>query len=218
MLDLDINVGMSLNMQLQVGEARRRHDVHVIGYVEGESLLVTMPRENGALAKIFPHDDYIVRYFKGKNIVAFKTRVMHVAKVPFWHLYLEYPSSLEKVEIRQSERIAISITAQALVEGQKYWSVIRDISAGGAQLVVNEEIGKPGEHLELFFDLQLSDIEREVHLVAVIRNVRLDKSSLNNKPEYHYGVEFVDPSEQDVVFVQGFVYEHLLNYRDAKSA
>lgn len=218
MEELDINIGTNLNMQLLVGESKRRHDVQVIGYLKGESFLVTMPRENGALAKIFPHDEYIVRYFKGKNIVAFKTKILHVSKIPYYHLHLEFPKQLEKIEIRQAERINISITAQTQVKGQKHWSVIRNLSAGGAQVIINDEVGKSGEHIELFFDLKIGDIEREIHLVAVIRNIRKGKNESTGKDEYHYGVEFMDPSEQDVVFVQGFVYEQLLNNRDSESA
>lgn len=217
MEDLDLTVGMSLNMQLLVGVSNRRHDVILIGYVKGESILVTMPRENGALAKIFPQDEYIVRYFRGRNIVAFKTKILHVAKVPFWYLHLEYPHQLEKVEIRHAERIRISVTAQTLAKGEKHWSVIRDLSASGALVVVNNVVGQEGDHIELFFDLSIGDIEREVHLVAVIRNVRSIVNKSTNKPEYSYGVEFIDPSEQDVVFVRGFVYEQLLNHREDDS-
>lgn len=214
MEDLDINIGMPLNMQLLMGESKRRYDVQVIGYLKGESLLVSMPRENGALAKIFPQDEYIVRYFKGKNIIAFKTKIVHVAKIPYWYLHLEYPDKLEKVEIRQAERIRISVTAQTLIEGQRYWSVIRNISAGGAQVVINQDVAKPGDHVELFFDLKIGDIEREIHLVALVRNRREGESQIKGKREYQYGVEFMDPSEQDVVFVQGYVYEQLLTNRD----
>jgi c-di-GMP-binding flagellar brake protein YcgR len=213
MEDLEITIGMGLNMQLLTGESKRRHDVQVIGYLKGESLLVTMPRENGALAKIFPHDEYIVRYFKGKNIIAFKTRILHIATIPYYHLHLEFPQELEKVEIRQAERIRISVNAQTLVEGQKHWSVIRDISIGGAQVVLHEEVGKPEDHIELFFDLKIGEIEREIHLVALIRNIRKEKNTDTGKDEYRYGVEFIDPSEDDAVFVQGFVYEQLLTHR-----
>lgn len=215
--ELDIDIGMNLNMQLLIGESKRRHDVQVIGYLKGESFLVTMPRENGILAKIFPHDEYIVRYFKGRNIIAFKTKILYVAKVPYFHLHLEFPTQLEKVEIRHSERINISITAQTLVQGEKHWSVIRDLSAGGAQVVINDEVGKPEDHVELFFDLKIGEIEREIHLVAMIRNVRKGKNEDTGKDEYHYGVEFMDPSEQEVVFVQGYVYEQLLTHRENSS-
>jgi len=218
MEDFDINIGMNLNMQLLVGESRRRHEVQVIGYLKGESFLVTMPRESGALAKIFPNDEYIVRYFKGKNIIAFKTKILHVATIPYYHLHLEFPKELEKITVRQAERINLSINAQTLMMGEKYWSVIRDLSGGGAQVIINDEIGNPGDHIELFFDLNIGEIEREIHLVALIRNVRKNKNELTDKVEYCYGVEFMDPSEQDVVFVRGFVYEQLLIERDRGSS
>lgn len=214
---LEISLGMNLNMQLLVGENKRRYDVQVIGYQAEGSLIVNMPRENGALAKVFPHDEYAVRYFKGTNIIAFKTKVLHIATIPYHHLHLECPKSFEKLEIRQSERIHISINAQSLVNSEKHWSVIRDISTGGAQVVMHNEVGKAEDHMELFFDLKIGDIEREIHLVAVIRNVRKERNKETNKDEYAYGVEFIDPSEDDAVFVQGFVYEQLLTHRESNS-
>lgn len=213
MEDLELTIGMGLNMQLMTGEAKRRHDVQVIGSLVGESVLVTMPRENGTLAKIFPHDEYVVRYFRGKNIIAFKTKVLHVATIPFYHLHLAYPKVLEKVEVRQNERINITVNAQTMVDSQKHWSVIRDLSTGGAQVVVYNDVGKPEDHIELYFDLKIGDIEREIHLVAIIRNVRKEDDLASGKTEYRYGVEFIDPSEEDAVFVQGFVYENLLKGR-----
>jgi len=215
--DLDINIGMNFNMQLLVGESKRRHDVLVIGYLKGESLLVTMPRESGVLATIFPHDEYIVRYFKGRNIIAFKAKILHIATIPYNHLHLSFPTKLEKLEIRQAERIRISVPAQVLVEGAKHWAVLRDLSASGAQLVTNNVIGQKNEHLEVYFELKFGDIERKIHLVAMIRNVRNNQNELSGKLEYQYGVEFIDTSEHDAIFVQGFVYEQLLNNRDKES-
>ncbi len=214
MEDLDISIGTSLNMQLMVGESKRRHDVQVIGYLKGESFLVTMPQENGAMATIFPQDEYIVRYFKGKNIVAFRTRILHVAKVPYFHLHLEFPTKLETVKIRQAERINISIKAQTLAGGKKYASLIQDLSAGGAQVIVGEEVGNPGEHIELFFGLKIAEIEEKIHLIALIRNIRKEKNELTGKIECRYGVEFMDPSDHEIIFMQGFVYEQLLKNRD----
>ncbi len=217
MEDLSINVGMSLNMQLLLGESTRRHDVQVIGYMKGDSVLVTMPTENGVLARIAPKDEYIVRYFKGRNIFAFKTKILYIATTPFNYIHIDYPKKLEKVEVRQAERIQISIKAQILVHGQTHWSEIRDISAGGAQVIVNSEIGNKGDKIEIFFDLKIGDIEREIHLMASIHNAHESMDKNKGKPEYRYGVEFLDPTELDVVFVQGFVYEQLLNNRDSGS-
>lgn len=217
MEDLDINIGMPLNIQLLAGESKRRHDVLVIGCLKGESLLVTMPRENGLQAKIFPHDEYIVRFFKGRNVIAFKTKVLHVATIPYPHLHLEYPKQLERMEIRQSERIRLSVPSQVLTKGAKHWAALRDLSSTGALVILNDPVAKKDDHIELFFELKLGEIEREIHLVAVVRNDRIKQNPDSGKAEYQYGVEFIDPSEQDVVFVQGFVYEQLLNRRDSAS-
>lgn len=211
---LDINIGDLLNMQLLIGEGKQRHDVHLIGMLPGESLLVSMPRVNGILPKIFPHDEYIVRYFAGTNIIAFKTSVLMICQIPYHYIHLTYPDKLESVTVRQAERINVSVTTQLIWGENKLLGTIKDISATGAMIVSNEEITAKEEHIELFFDLHLGDIQRGVHLVAVIRNVRTEQAENGQGKSYRYGVEFIDPSEQEVIFVQGFVYEQLLYKRD----
>ncbi|MDH5444274.1 MAG: flagellar brake protein [Gammaproteobacteria bacterium] len=213
MEELELTIGMSLNLQLMVGERKRRHDVQVIGFHPKGSLIVSMPKEKGSFAKVFPHDEYVVRYFRGTNIVAFKTKVLHIATIPYHHLHLECPQNFEKLAVRQAERIHIMVNAQTLVNSEKHWSVIRDLSTSGACVVVHNDIAKPDEHIELYFDLSIGDIEREIHLVAVVRNVHKEHNKDSLKDEYCYGVEFIDPSEEDAVFVQGYVYEQLLNHR-----
>ena len=211
---LDINIGSALNLQLLSGEGKQRYDVHLIGMLPGKSLLITMPRVNGALPKIFAQDEYIVRYFAGKDITAFRTSVLLVCQIPYHYIHLNYPKVIENVTVRQAERIDISITAQVNYQGKKILGTIKDISASGAMLTAAEEIGQAGDPLELFFDMQLGEIKKDVHLIAIIRNVKKNAPDENSRQPFRYGVEFVDPSEQDVIFVQGFVYEQLLRKRE----
>lgn len=211
---LDFNIGVLLNMQLLTGEGKQRYDVHLIGMLPGESLLVSMPRVNGILPKIFPHDEYIVRYFEGKNIIAFKTSVLLVCQIPYYYIHLEYPKNLESVTVRQAERIDISVTTQVTRQDKKLLGTIKDISSSGAMILLNEEIGAQDDHIELFFDLQLGEIDKSVHMVAIIRNVKVCENPKGQDQQYRYGLEFIDPSEQDVVFLQGYVYEQLLHKRD----
>ncbi|MDH5407638.1 MAG: flagellar brake protein [Gammaproteobacteria bacterium] len=211
---LDINIGSPLNLQLLSGEGKQRYDVHLIGMLPGKSLLITMPRVNGALPKIFAHDEYIVRYFAGKDITAFRTSVLLVCQIPYHYIHLNYPKEVENVTVRQAERIDITITAQVNYQGNKSLATIKDISASGAMLVAAENFGQAGDPIELFFDLQLGEIKKNVHLVALIRNIKKNEGEEKSRLPLRYGVEFVDPSEQDAIFVQGFVYEQLLRKRE----
>ncbi|MDH5179369.1 MAG: flagellar brake protein [Gammaproteobacteria bacterium] len=210
---IDLNIGALLNMQLLSGEGKQRYEVKLIGMLPGESLLVSMPRINGILPKIFPHDEYIVRHFAGKNIIAFKTSVLMVCQIPYHYIHLKYPETLESVTVRQSERIDVHVTTQVSIQDKKILGTIRDISATGAMILMPEKSTTLDEHVELFFDLTMGNIERSIHLVAIVRNIR-DSTENNGAKCCRYGVEFIDPSEADVVFVYGYVYEQLLKKRD----
>ena len=213
---LDLNVGCMLNMQLLTGEKEQRYEVKLIGYVEDETLLVTMPRVNGILAKIFVKDEYIVRAFKGKNIYAFKTNIEHISSIPFHYLHLKYPKSIENVEIRKAERAQVSLQTQVMAQGKKSWGVIKDISASGAMLMVYDAVPNLQEHLELSFDVTVGGVEREVHLVALPRNAKKVERHDKKGTAYLYGLEFVDPPQDAMVYVQAYVYEQLLKARDGK--
>jgi len=214
MKKLDLNVGSTLNMQLLTGERVQRYEVKLIGYVEDETIIVTMPRINDVLAKIFPNDEYIVRGFKGKNIYAFKTSIMHINSIPFHYMHLKYPKTIENVEVRKAERAQVSLQAQVMVQGKKSWGVIRDISSSGVMLMVYNEIADANEHVELFFDVAIGGVEREIHLVALIRNMKKTNREDKEGFIYLYGLEFIEPPADAVVFVQGYVYEQLLHARN----
>ena len=215
MKKLDLNVGCVLNMQLLTGEREHRYEVKLIGYVEDETILVTMPRVNGVLAKIFVKDEYIVRAFKGKNIYAFKTNIVHISSIPFHYLHLKYPKLIENVEIRKAERAQVSLQTQIMAQGKKSWGVIKDISASGAMLMVYEAVTNLQEHVELFFDVTVGGVEREVHLVAMPRNIKKAERQDKKGTIYLYGLEFVEPPQDAMVYIQAYVYEQLLKARDA---
>ena len=212
---LDLNVGCILNMQLLTGAQEQRYEVKLIGYVEDETILVTMPRINGVLAKVFVKDEYIVRAFKGKNIYAFKTNIVHISSFPFHYLHLKYPRIIENVEVRKAERAQVSLQTQVLAQGRKSWGVIKDISSSGAMLMVYDAISNLQEHLELFFDVSVGGVEREVHLVAISRNVKKAERQDKKGTIYLYGLEFIEPPEDAMVLVQAYVYEQLLKAQGA---
>lgn len=207
---LDFSIGTSLNMQLLTGEANQRHDVSLIGMLPGESLLVSMPRVNGIIPKIFPNDEYIVRFFAGKNIIAFRTAVIMVNQIPYHYIHLKYPDKLEKVTVRQAERIDANITTQITINDKKILGTIKDLSVSGAMVELPERVAESNDYIELFFDLTMGKIKRSIHLVAIVRNVRQSESESG---VFRLGLEFIDPSEADVVFVYGYVYEQLLHQR-----
>lgn len=211
---LDLNVGCILNMQLLTGEREHRYEVKLIGYIEDETILVTMPRIDDVLAKIFIKDEYIVRGFKGKNIFAFKTNIIHINSVPFHYLHLKYPKIIENIEVRKAERAQVSLQAQVLAQGKKSWGVIKDISASGVMLMVYDAVINPNEHVELFFDVAIGGVEREVHFVAMSRNVKKVEREDKKEVVYLYGLEFIEPPTDAIIFVQAYVYEQLLKTQD----
>ena len=89
------------------------------------------------------------------------------------------------------------------------------MSASGAMLAVPQPVGEVGDTVRVAFDLKFAQISRSLELQAVIRNV--NPTHGQNATGYRVGTQFQDVSEQDSLFVVGFVYEQLSVARGASN-
>ena len=74
-------------------------------------------------------------------------------------------------------------------------------------LAVPQQVGEVGETMRVVFELKFAQISRSLELAAVIRNVNAAHGP--NATGYRLGMQFQEISEQDALFVMGFVYEQL---------
>lgn len=215
---LSLTVGGVLNLELLSTPQNSRHDVRLIGYAKGKSLLVTAPLVNGTPVTVYNGYECNVRYLQGTKVFGFHSCVLAVCNHPYRYLHLSYPEVLNAVTFRRSERIRKHIPVTVHPEGDpegaspKSVAAMLDISTTGARLVSQKDIGEEGELIRMAFNLVFSGLEHRIQLLAVIRN-RGDRTTTGGRQGGHYGVEFKDVSEQDKLFIHGFIYEHLITLR-----
>ena len=194
---MKLHIGDS--MQLQIGH--KCHSATLIGYLKGQSVIVTMP------APIQPTEGepLVARFSSDQRAYAFDTVVQHTGSKPFPHLYLAYPKETRALKERQYDRIRINIAGSADVsDGKSFSCVVRDISIGGALIALQDQTGTVNDPLLLTLHVAVNGIEYELRLDSEIRSVRVGESSSDGAPLILQGLAFHDLSRQDILALAAF--------------
>ena len=206
---LGVPVGTLLT--LDSASPARRDQVRLIGYEKDKALVASIPDnalkdqlEEGSLLK--------ARFLIKTGFVNFAVRVLSIVPEPFPHMYLSYPGSVEIRKVRGSERITTRISANIDSDFNidSVWpkeGTIEDLSKSGAKIRSRQRLGEFGHQLLLDFDLQLSDMVRNVSLAAIIRNAHVE-SEVIGEPHFVFGVQFLELSEDARLSLNNFIYEH----------
>ncbi|MDQ2070280.1 flagellar brake protein [Natronospira bacteriovora] len=217
MVELALPVGGVLNIQLSRRNNGKRWQARMVGYLEGESLLVTTPRSQGTPVPFYMDDEVTIRYLSGREIHGFTTWVRKVATQPFPYLHLAFPREIERVTIRQEERVNMELPCQFRslkqpdVQGE---GKLLDLSAGGALLATDQALGQIGEEIELAFEVEFAGSKTHIEVGATIRSVK-DEERGEEQTRCLHGLQFSDLGEQHRLFVKGFVYESILQQRSS---
>lgn len=216
-IELGLGVGGFLNLKLSQRHKGHRWTARLIGYLDGETVIVTTPHDGGAPVPFYTHDKITVRYLAGREIHGFATWVRKVATQPYPYLHLAFPKAIERVPFRQEERVPMDLPVkyQSLKHSELTGDGrLVDLSAAGAQLKGPESLGEVGDEIGLQFDVAFSGLENHIKVDAIIRNIKPEEGSKSDGEHELYGVEFRDLDEQGRLFIRGFVYERIVQYRE----
>ena len=189
---------------------KRRLNSRVLGWLEGEYIVVSFPTSNNEGEGVnLPKDAAVVcRGMIDGRMHSFKTHVLHSMTQPLECLFLVYPNDMEDLSGNKGFRLDIEIPASAIIvprdmetpleSAEGIEVTIQNMSASGA-------IVRLPENLELeifdlvFLNFQLPDGNSVENLkVAVRKDIML-------KDDRSFGVEFND---EDPKF--GPVFDFLL--------
>lgn len=193
---LNIPVGTALTLETQ--EGKTCYFVNLIGYLNGEVVLVTVPSgiDPAVLAQ---GERVIVRYIHDDSIVGFESELLYGASEPFAHWHLRYPKGVQGRILRRSVRVpyeAPGFGAHGADNGQQQVRVV-DISLSGARVRVPHCAAHVGEG----YVLELTTAPgRSVRLRCHIRH-------LLSRPDgsCELGVEFDEPTQQDYHQIEAMV-------------
>ncbi len=213
--ELKFHVGDTLQLQFAASEARNRYYVKVIGYLGGQSLLVTTPRSEGRVLLVREGQPFIVRLLSGNRVVAFSTSVLRTCNRPYPYLHLNYPSEVEQTVVRKAERVRVRLVASVENDdpGRGFESprpaVLSDLSTSGARARSSRPLGAVGDLLTVKFQFPVGEMVQSLRVPAVIRSVQGEEGAEETTDNYHYGLEFQIVEPQDTLALHGFVYEQI---------
>lgn len=198
-------------LQLTLFGDETRHLVKVIGYLAGQSLLISTPRIKGQAMLLREDQRVTVRLLSGGSVFAFETQILRASLTPYPYLHLVYPKEFESTVVRKAQRTSAHVIAS--VENthselpQPQPAIIADMSTAGAMLESKSPFGKPGDNIVISAKFVVGNIERYISVGALIRNVREKAGS--EHPVFQHGVEFQLLSTEEQLVLHGFVYEQI---------
>lgn len=185
-----------------------RYQVRMIGFHAPVSLLVSAPMQQGKLVFVKEGQQFLVRGFVGKDAVAYKTRVLKSNLSPYPYLHLAYPDSVQSMRIRSSARVSVDlVTSISRENGGQASARMTDMSVGGARMVSPKPFAQKEEQLKLSFRINPAGLDVYLTINARVRAVSSDETQ---QSQVATGVEFVDLSEQDRLYLTNMVYQNLL--------
>jgi c-di-GMP-binding flagellar brake protein YcgR len=203
--DMHLQPGDRLQIHCPTHVGKTRHIARVIGYVDGVSLLVTVPAHQGTRAEFLENEIVVVQAFSRNSAFAFKCTIDRMYRRPFDYMHLSFPKSIQGTVIRKATRVRIDLEAQVSTgTGEEATARIADLSATGAMLRAEQPLGARGERLRLRFRVKLHDLEREIAGEAVILNVREDGG------HHMHGVEFRELPADERMVLRSLIYQHMI--------
>jgi len=128
---LRLAIGTPLNIQVQADNGGTRLNARVLGMLEGASIIAHLL----APGPLRVGDKVSVRCLEGRSISGFRSTVIEICSSPYAHFHLSYPNQLERVEVRQSERVSVAIPVTVhTADGVGVTAEVRDLSASGISL------------------------------------------------------------------------------------
>ena len=189
-----LHIGDVLQLQFAPpSEIQDRYATTLVGYLPGQSLIITTPRRQGKPIIVREGQTVTVRMLQGSNIFGFVARVLRVSAKPFPYLHLAYPSDVETAVVRNARRVATEIhaTASRPMAGETDESsvMISDISSTGARVTYSQQLGEVGSAIQISHTIEVCGGEDLLKVMGMIRNIR-EVVQEDGSMLFIHGIEF----------------------------
>lgn len=183
----------------------------LIGYFKNQTIIITNPIVGGKAVPIKEGEPYYIKAFSGTNLFSFRTKVVKAYAAPYAHLHVEYPKLVNATKIRKALRSVVNLPATLLDPVTKAATqvLIKDLSVGGAKLVLPAKQGEKDAKYELSFKIKLAeDLEETVQTQVVAR--ALESQTIKGVDTPMMGVQFQDLNREARLLVMTLVYRQQL--------
>lgn len=180
----------------------------LIGYLKNRAIVVATPLVSGKPMLVKDGTLFNAKTFSGTSLYSFRTRVLvsHIQPMP--HLHLEYPKLVYATKIRKALRAPVDLpaTLQDPESGRAVDVVIKDLSVGGAKLVLPAPMAcRPNAHFVVGFSIRMGDeLVEEIAADAVMRCA--ESRTEKGKPVHSMGLQFRELPKSANLAIMALVY------------
>lgn len=208
----NLTVGTPMYLELGSGAQTGQYAVNLIGYMPGQSLLVTAPQSQGQVLSLDPAQKVTLRYADGDECATFETTVLTQHSAPYPYIHVGYPQGVTGLVMRRDVRVPVGNMAIMLVlndASRKISVAMTDISVSGAQLVASTRLGNVGDEFSIDLPNNLGISLRGLSLPCVIRYVHEEQGRSGKSVKVCHGVEFIGVDSQLYTFIARFVQDSI---------
>lgn len=209
--DINLQVGARLQMTLGHGAQQRISYTELIGYADGEYLIVKTPVENGLTVQMRVEERVILRIFSGMNVFTFTCSVKTIFRSPHFYMHLSFPTDIKAKALRSAIRAKVD-DLPVQINGVSGAGVITDISVTGAGIIADSALGERDEKISIsfMFPIKPTNQSAKIETSATICSIhQLPDKKKDALPKFSHGVLFheIDPTSQAMLL--NLVYESL---------
>ena len=205
--ELSLPIGKTMSLRMVGLDYKMHHlNVQLIGYVEGENLIVSIVSKPGQiLLQTSAVVNFVVETPTG--IAKFEAAIEHIHESPFLYLVLEYPVTIDFYSQRQHPRFPVDTPIELIgftelgMTTASISGYMKDVSVEGARIVLKKELTPLVTKSSVGVTLSSLDVSREMVLIAQVRN---EAELSDDYPEcgFAYGIQFIELDDADASFLR----------------
>ena len=200
-----------VQIRLLERDMKRQYFSRLIGYIWDVSVLLTIPMDRFQHAAMTEGERVEIRMLTGCYIYVFRAQIIRAALLPYPYMHISFPEKVQRQHLRKAPWARINLIATIERPNKEtFTGFITNISDAGTQLNAPSMLGGEGQALRLLLHVDIDGLKKDLSLQSVVRHVR--KVVLNRETDpklIEYGLEFIDPGEDAVLWLKCLVYQRI---------
>lgn len=196
-------------LQIRVGASKTQYISRLLGYIKGQSIIVTAPVWRGQRAEFLDGETVEVRMLTGSDIYLFRSSVLQSCISPTHYLHLEYPTKVNRQKLRRHPWATVNLDVAIFGgDGKRENGKITNLSSTGAKIATSRPLDGDRETVRLEFQVSIDEIHADLSLDAVIRRSG-EKEVRKGLKLMEYGVEFTNVAPDKALWLRCLVFERI---------
>jgi len=209
--EMRLKVGDKIPIAIPHGVKVERTVGKVIGWVDGGSILITMPQKVIMAGLVKEGEHLLLRAFTGKSAFAFSTNILKIEHFPYTYLHLGFPKKIEAVTVRSSFRHGVCLPVTIAIDGRAdITGNILNIGMTGVRVGTAEPLQNEGP-IRLTMQFVLHDVPVSLELHAQVRSSKSVPDE-HGAMRHEYGMELQNLQPNDRMILGSLLWYEMHMY------